>query len=94
MLLTSNVACTQLCINDISPSHQVLATTNALALTVNSAVRAAIPVMFTSLYAVGVRTQFLDGSLGWLVLMLVACFLPVWLMWLPEAAEGRPVKQE
>lgn len=89
-----NLACVQLCINDISPSSAVLATVNALALTVNSGVRAFAPVAFTSLYAVGVRTRWADGHLIWFVLILVTSALNVALYFLPAKAEGWYDKEE
>lgn len=75
--------------NDISPSSNVLATVNALALTVNSGVRAVAPVAFTSIYAVGVRLQWADGHLIWFVLVAIALGLNVAIYFLPAQAEGR-----
>ncbi|KAK5136172.1 hypothetical protein LTR08_004009 [Meristemomyces frigidus] len=86
-------ACVQLCLNDISPSSSVLATVNALALTVNSGVRAVAPVAFTSLYAAGVKTRFCDGQLIWFVLVALALGLNVAVYFLPARAEGRYKKQ-
>lgn len=68
----------------------MLATVNALALTVNSAVRASAPIAFTSLYAVGVKLQWADGHLAWFVLVSIASGLSLAVHFLPEAAEGRP----
>ncbi|KAK0797451.1 hypothetical protein LTR75_009853 [Friedmanniomyces endolithicus] len=81
-------ACVQLALNDISPSSAVLATVNALALTVNSGIRAFTPVAFTSLYAVGVKWGWADGHLIWFVLIAVAVALYVDCWFLPKAAEG------
>ncbi|KAK4893342.1 hypothetical protein LTR27_008238 [Elasticomyces elasticus] len=81
-------ACVQLALNDISPSSTVLATVNALALTVNSGVRAFAPVAFTSLFAVGVKWGWADGHLIWLVLIVIALGLNVACWFLPKAAEG------
>ncbi|KAK0303787.1 hypothetical protein LTR01_007873 [Friedmanniomyces endolithicus] len=81
-------ACVQLALNDISPSSAVLATVNALALTVNSGIRAFTPVAFTSLYAVGVKWGWADGHLIWFVLIAVALALYVDCWFLPAAAEG------
>ncbi|KAK5692092.1 hypothetical protein LTR97_011266 [Elasticomyces elasticus] len=81
-------ACVQLALNDISPSSTVLATVNALALTVNSGVRAFAPVAFTSLFAVGVKWGWADGHLIWFVLIGIALGLNVACWFLPKAAEG------
>ncbi|EME38764.1 hypothetical protein DOTSEDRAFT_92089 [Dothistroma septosporum NZE10] len=83
-------ACVQLCLNDISPSPHVLATVNALALTVNSAVRAVAPAVFTSLYAMGVKSGWADGHAIWFLLVALALMLNVVVRLLPEQAEGKP----
>ncbi|KAK5117499.1 hypothetical protein LTR85_008884 [Meristemomyces frigidus] len=87
-------ACVQLCINDVSPSSTVLATVNALALTVNSGVRAFAPVAFTSIYAAGVKLGWADGHLIWFFLVAIALALNVAIYFLPEKAEGRYKKPE
>ncbi|KAK5164294.1 uncharacterized protein LTR77_009989 [Saxophila tyrrhenica] len=83
-------AAIQLCINDIAPSSSVLATLNALALTINSGVRAFAPVVGTSIFASGIKWGFADGHLAWLVLIAWGLVLNVVCWYLPEAAEGRP----
>lgn len=83
-------ACVQLCLNDISPSPHVLATVNALALTVNSGVRAVAPAAFTSLYAVGVKSGWADGHAIWFLLVALALMANVIVRFIPESAEGRP----
>ena len=87
------LACTQLFINDISPSKSVLATLNALALTVGSAVRAFTPALFTSIFALGVKIQWADGHLVWVFLVAIGVLLNVPMYFLPERAEGRPKKK-
>ncbi|KAK4540617.1 hypothetical protein LTR36_009047 [Oleoguttula mirabilis] len=87
-------ACVQLCINDISPSSTVLATVNALSLTVNSGVRAFAPVAFTSIYAAGVKLGWADGHLIWFFLVAIALALNVAVYFLPERAEGRYKKKQ
>ncbi|KAF2767890.1 MFS general substrate transporter [Teratosphaeria nubilosa] len=82
-------ACVQLAINDISPSSTVLATVNALSLTVASAVRAFSPIVFTSIYAVGVKSGWADGQLIWFVLVAAALGLNVAVAFLPNKADGR-----
>lgn len=83
-----DLACVQLALNDISPSSHVLATVNALSMTVNSGVRAVTPVAFTSLFAVGVKWGWADGHLIWFVLVGIALPLVVASWYLPKAAEG------
>ncbi|KAI7199865.1 MFS general substrate transporter [Hortaea werneckii] len=82
-------ACVQLCLNDVSPSSTVLATVNALGLTMGSAVRAFAPVAFTSIYAAGIKGQILDGHLIWALLIVLTLGLNVLCFFLPRAAEGR-----
>lgn len=81
-------ACVQLCLNDIAPSPSTLATLNAVALTVNSGLRAVAPVGVTSLYAIGIKSKWLHGHLGWVCLVIMAVLLYVSVRWLPEKAEG------
>ncbi|KAI6795254.1 MFS general substrate transporter [Hortaea werneckii] len=82
-------ACVQLCLNDMSPSSTVLATVNALGLTLSSAVRAFAPVAFTSIYAAGVKGQILHGHLVWALLIVLTLGLNVLCFFLPREAEGR-----
>lgn len=82
-------ACIQLCLNDMSPSSTVLATVNALGLTLSSAVRAFAPVAFTSIYAAGVKGQILHGHLVWALLIVLTLGLNVLCFFLPREAEGR-----
>jgi hypothetical protein len=84
----------QLAINDVSPSPSVLATMNALALAVNSGVRAFSPVLFTSIFAAGVKLQWADGHLIWVVLGVIAVGLHVDSWYLPKNAEGRYDKRD
>jgi hypothetical protein len=85
--------------NDVSPSPQTLGTLNAVALTLVSGIRAVAPTLFTSIFAVGVHTQVLDGYLIWVVLVVLALLGSVTVRYLPEKAEGRlkkmaPVEEE
>ncbi|KAK4610753.1 Efflux pump azaK [Fulvia fulva] len=59
----------QLLVNDTCPSPTELALLNALTQTLNSAVRAVTPALFTSVFALGAKTQLLDGHLCWVVLI-------------------------
>nr|OQO32340.1 hypothetical protein B0A51_00399 [Rachicladosporium sp. CCFEE 5018] len=86
-------ACVQLNINDISPSPTSLGTLNAVALTINSAIRAVAPVAATSLYATGVRYHILHGHLAWVFIVAFAVLFNFSVRLLPEKAEGRLVKK-
>lgn len=59
---------------DISPSPTTLGTLNGVALTMTAAIRTVGPAFFTSLFAVGVKTQILSGYLVWVVLVTIATF--------------------
>ena len=82
-------AASQLALNDIAPSHATLGTLNAIALAVVAGIRAFAPVLFTSIFAAGVKTQFLWGYLVWAVLVALTLVLMVALRWLPAKAEGK-----
>jgi hypothetical protein len=86
-------ACTQLCVNDITPSPAVLGTLNALALTVSTGIRTFSPILATSIFAWGVKWGFAHGHLAWAVLILLAALLNVSVCFLPEKAKGRPTKK-
>ncbi|KIW02673.1 uncharacterized protein PV09_06110 [Verruconis gallopava] len=62
----------QLAVNEAAPSPDLLGTLNGVALTMQSAVRAVTPSLFSSIYAVGVRRHILGGQLGMLVLAALA----------------------
>ena len=83
------IAGVQLALNDISPSPSTLGTLNALALTLTSGIRCVGPAIFTSIFAAGARTQFMDGHLVWLVMVIIALVGSYTLRWLPEEAEGK-----
>ncbi|KAI9050323.1 hypothetical protein LZ554_005490 [Drepanopeziza brunnea f. sp. 'monogermtubi'] len=61
----------QLALNDVSPSSDTLATLNAMALTLTSGIRTIGPIAFTSLFAAGANSQFLNGYLVWIVLIAI-----------------------
>lgn len=84
--------CVQLTLNDIAPSPSTLGTLNALALTLQSGVRAVAPAFFASIFATGVRLRWLDGHLAWTVLVLLGLGLCVAVQWLPKQAEGKSRK--
>jgi hypothetical protein len=79
----------QLALNDISPSPKVLGTLNALALTGVSGLRAFCPALFTSVFALGARTQLAGGYAIWILLGLLASGLSLVARFLPEPREAR-----
>lgn len=89
MAFTAN----QLALNDIAPSHETLGALNGIVLSLSSGLRAVVPVAFNSMYAAGVKHRILGGQLAWLVMFLFALPFYFVLRYLPEKAEGRPVKK-
>ncbi|KAJ5804893.1 hypothetical protein N7474_010780 [Penicillium riverlandense] len=79
----------QLALNDISPSARVLGTLNALALTGVSGLRAFCPALFTSVFALGARTQLAGVYAIWILLVLLASGLSLVARYLPEPGEAR-----
>ncbi|KAJ5340647.1 hypothetical protein N7541_009771 [Penicillium brevicompactum] len=77
----------QLALNDIAPSPRVLGTLNALALTGISCLRAFCPALFTSLFAIGARTQLAGGYAIWILLALISSGLSFAARYLPEPKE-------
>ncbi|KAE8449021.1 hypothetical protein EG329_008609 [Mollisiaceae sp. DMI_Dod_QoI] len=75
-------------LNDIAPSHATLGTLNAISLTLVSGIRTIGPALFTSIFAAGARSQFMNGYLIWVVLILVALPGTIGIRWLPAKAEG------
>jgi hypothetical protein len=76
-----------------------MGTLNAVALTLVSGIRAISPTLFTSIFAVGARTQVLDGYLIWVILVAIALLGSVSVRYLPEKAQGKlkqkaPVEEE
>ena len=86
-------AAVQLALNDIAPSHETLGTLNAVALAVQSGLRAVAPAAATALYAVGVKYHILNGQLFWLCNVILACGLVGLLRLLPDKAKGEPKRQ-
>ncbi|ROW02041.1 hypothetical protein VPNG_07695 [Cytospora leucostoma] len=74
----------QLALNDVSPDPKVLGTLNALALTGTSVLRSFAPALFTSLFALGARTQLLWGYAIWALLFAMALGFTVVARYLPE----------
>jgi len=77
----------QLALNDVSPNPLVLGTLNAIALSLVTGVRAVSPGTFSSLFAIGARTQWLWGYSIWVVLASLAAGFTVVSRYLPDYAE-------
>ncbi|KAJ5490479.1 Tetracycline resistance protein TetA/multidrug resistance protein MdtG [Penicillium expansum] len=75
----------QLLLNDVSPSPQVLGTLNALAMTGICGLRAFNPALFTTLFALGARTQLAGGHAIWILMFLLASGLSITTKYLPES---------
>jgi MFS family permease len=79
----------QLAVNDSAPSPKVLGTLNALALTSVSGLRAFCPALFTTLFAIGARTQAVGGYAIWILMLLLAAGFSVVARYLPEPQKSR-----
>lgn len=77
----------QLALNDVSPSPVTLGTLNALALAIVSAVRSFSPALFTSLFAVGAKTQLLWGYAIWVLMVAVALGFTALSRYMPDYDE-------
>jgi phosphoglycerol transferase MdoB-like AlkP superfamily enzyme len=77
----------QLAINDVAPTPQVLGTLNALSLAMVSGIRAFTPALFTSLFAIGARTQWLDGYAIWVLMAALAAGFTLLSRYLPDYDE-------
>lgn len=77
----------QLAINDVAPTPQVLGTLNALSLTLVAGIRAFSPALFTSLFAIGARTQWLSGYAIWVLMVALAAGFTVLSRYLPDYDE-------
>lgn len=77
----------QLAVNSVSPSQQTLGMLNALALTVVSGIRAFSPALFTSLFAIGANTQWLNGSAIWVLMVFLALIYTVVSRYIPDYDE-------
>jgi hypothetical protein len=74
----------QLAVNDIAPSPMYLGTLNAIALTGSSGLRAFCPALFTSLFALGTRTQLTGGYAIWILMFVLSATLFMSAKYLPE----------
>jgi hypothetical protein len=89
--LTGLKAGAQLLLNAVSPSYHALGTLNGIALSLMSAIRAASPVIFSTIFAIGVRERILSGNLIWIPLISVGVILRFMLLerWIPENVRKR-----
>lgn len=74
----------QLALNDVSPSMKVLGTLNSIALMGVCLVRSFSPALFSSLFALGARKQWLWGYSIWALMVFLAVWFKVISAWLPE----------
>lgn len=83
----------QLALNDVSPTPETLGTLNALALSIVSGVRSFSPALFTSLFAVGARTQLLGGYAIWVLMVAIALGFTAVSQYMPDYDEMRRVRE-
>ncbi|KAB5551300.1 MFS general substrate transporter [Coniochaeta sp. 2T2.1] len=83
----------QLAINDVAPSQQVLGTLNAISLTITCGIRAFSPALFSSLFAIGARTQWLWGYAIWLLMAVLALGYTLIGMYLPDYDEMKKERE-
>lgn len=85
----------QLALNDVSPNPRVLGTLNSLALTGVSLMRAFAPALFTSLFALGARSQWLLwGYSIWVLMVAMGAWFTLVVRWLPEEKEEGKKKKK
>ncbi|KAJ4141639.1 hypothetical protein NW768_000855 [Fusarium equiseti] len=77
----------QLALNDAAPDPHVVGTLNALALSLASGIRAIVPAVATSIFAIGVRDQIFQGYLAWVVLIPFAMAFAVVCEKIPEGKQ-------
>ncbi|KAL8294411.1 hypothetical protein RB597_007901 [Gaeumannomyces tritici] len=98
LALSSGVAmaftASQLAINEVSPSPRVLGTLTAFSLMMTSVSRAVCPALFTSLFAIGARTQLLGGYAIWALLAALAAGFAAVTRLLPDYEELRRQRLE
>ena len=83
----------QLALNDVSPSPAVLGTLNAMAFFLSTGVRAFSPALFSSLFAVGARTQWLWGHAIWVLMCALAFGFLVITRYMPDYDELRKQRE-
>jgi hypothetical protein len=62
----------QLALNDASPNPLAVGRLNAIALTGNGVVRAAVPGLTTAIFAIGVTNEIIWGNLAWVILIVLS----------------------
>lgn len=87
----------QLALNGVAPDPRVLGTLNSLALTGVSLMRSFAPALFTSLFALGARAQWLlKGYSIWVLMVALGAWFTLVVRWLPpdEEEERRTKKKK
>lgn len=80
----------QLVVNDVSPSYAVLGTLNAVTLTQVSGLRAFSPALFSSLFAMSIKSGIFYGHLIWVLMVVIAFGFTIVSHWTPEVnKQGR-----
>lgn len=79
----------QLALNDVAPNAKVLGTLNSLALMASALIRSFAPALFTTLFAIGARTQWLKGYAIWVLMVLMALGFTVMTRFMPEKSKGK-----
>ena len=74
----------QLALQNLAPNPRALGTLNAVAETCVSIVKTITPAASTTIFAIGVRTQALEGYLIWAILMCISPMVLVTAKWLPS----------
>lgn len=77
----------QLALNDVSPGPRALGTLNSLALTQSSVIRAFAPALFTSLFALGARTQWVWGYAIWVLMVAMGVWFAIVARWVPDGQD-------
>ncbi|KAH8891878.1 MFS general substrate transporter [Thozetella sp. PMI_491] len=84
----------QLALNDLSPNHESLGTLNAISLALVSGVRSFAPALFTSLFAIGARTQLAWGYMIWFLLALLSAPLMLETGRVPDYEKSKRQREE
>ena len=79
----------QLALQNLAPNPRALGTLNAVAETCVSIVKTVTPAASTTIFAIGVRTQALEGYLIWAILIFISPMVLVTAKWLPSWTDSR-----
>lgn len=74
---------------DVSPSPEALGSVIALFLSNNLAVRAITPSLATSTYAFGVHKHIASGQFAWIIMLVLAVGLCVYMRQYPGTVETK-----